>query len=130
MGIVSQNNTMIEEVKGVFKWYFNFTQLGAISNAREEDRKSFRILWFIAYALGWVFTFYLVKELVYSIYQYEVDTKIRDDQLSAMPFPSITGKTENPLNTDNAPSSGKFGRQGFFHYWELFHYWERSELDT
>ena len=24
-------------------------------------------------------------------------------------------------NTDNAPSSGKFGRQGFFHYWELFH---------
>ena len=98
MGIVLQNNTMIEEVKGVFKWYFNFTQLGAISNAREEDRKSFRILWFIAYALGWVFTFYLVKELVYSIYQYEVDTKIRDDQLSAMPFPSITGKTENPLN--------------------------------
>ena len=24
--------------------------------------------------------------------------------------------------TDNAPSSGKFGRHGFFHYWELFHY--------
>ena len=34
------------------------------------------------------------------------------------------------LYTDNALSSGKFGRQGFFHYWELFHYWERSELDT
>ena len=33
-------------------------------------------------------------------------------------------------NTENAPSSGKFGRQGFFHYWELFHYWERSETDT
>ena len=33
-------------------------------------------------------------------------------------------------NTDNAPSSGKFRRQGFFHYWELFHYWERSELNT
>ena len=34
------------------------------------------------------------------------------------------------VHTDNALSSGKFGRQGFFHYWELFHYWERSELDT
>ena len=32
--------------------------------------------------------------------------------------------------TDNVPRSGKFGRQGFFHYWELFHYWERSEIDT
>ena len=39
-------------------------------------------------------------------------------------------KNIRPQNTDNAPSSGKFGRQGFFHYWELFHYWERSELDT
>ena len=28
------------------------------------------------------------------------------------------------INTDNAPSSGKFGRQCFFHYWE------RSEIDT
>ena len=45
-------------------------------------------------------------------------------------FPKVVHCYLTMPTTDNAPSSEKFRRQGFFHYWELFHYSERSELDT
>ena len=45
-------------------------------------------------------------------------------------FVCQSGRVSKPVikTTDNAPSSGKFGMQGFFHYWEIFHIWEHSQV--
>ena len=52
----------------------------------------------------------------------KIDSKMAEISIKT---PNLNTKIQN---TENAPSSGKFGRQGFFHYWELFHYWEHSQV--
>ena len=54
----------MKEVKNVFKWYFNFSQVGAISQAREEDKRGFRWIWLLGYAIGCSMTLFLVYDLI------------------------------------------------------------------
>ena len=81
---------MWKRVLAVFKWYFNFSQVNAISQAREENRKSLRLMWVMAYLFGWGMTLYLVVGLIQDIMEYKVDTNIRHERMQKMPFPSVT----------------------------------------
>ena len=81
---------MWKRVNAVFKWYFNFSQVNAISQAREENRKSLRLMWVMAYLFGWGMTLYLVVGLIQEILEYKVDTNIRHERMQSMPFPSVT----------------------------------------
>ena len=81
---------MWKRVNAVFKWYFNFSQVNAISQAREENRKGLRLMWVMAYLFGWGMTLYLVVGLIQDILEYKVDTNIRHERMQSMVFPSVT----------------------------------------
>ncbi len=60
---------MWKEIRNVFKWYYSFSQVGAISQAIDEgNKKLFRFVWFVTYAIGWGFTMYLVYNLAQGIH--------------------------------------------------------------
>ena len=59
-------------MKGVWHWYYNFSQVGGLSQAREDDSRAFKFFWLLAYGLGIVFTIASLAELYRDYAKYEV----------------------------------------------------------
>ena len=87
-----------QEVTNVFRWYFNFSQVGAISQAREENKKSFKLVWMIIYVIGWILTLYQVVRLIQRIQKYEVHTNIAEEIKKELRFPAITFCNNNKVH--------------------------------
>ena len=87
-----------QEVSNVFRWYFNFSQVGAISQAREENKRSFRLVWIMIYVIGWILTLYQVVRLIHRIQKYEVHTNIAEEIKKELRFPAITFCNNNKVH--------------------------------
>ena len=53
-----QSLAMIARVREVFTWHYSFTQVGAISNSRENDKTVFKVLWMIIFFSGLILSIF------------------------------------------------------------------------
>ena len=82
----------------VFSWYYGFSQVGAISHAREDNKTIFKVIWLLCYAMGWTLTIYFLWELIIDIQKYEVNTLITIEEKPLLPFPAVTICSKNRMH--------------------------------
>ena len=92
---------MQNRLVNVWSWYFNFTQVGGLSQARSEDNKFFKILWFLGYAFGILLTIGTVLFLFRDYERYEIRTRIGIQSQPLLNLPSVTICNSNKVHCGN-----------------------------
>lgn len=92
---------MLKRLQHVGRWYYNFTQVGGLSQARSEDSKIFKFIWLLGYGVGIGVTFWLLHGLLVDFLEFNVQTKMDMKQAIHFTMPSITLCNSNRVHCGN-----------------------------
>ena len=79
---------MIAQVRDVLGWHYRFTQVGAISHSREDNKPVFKMFWLVAFLCGVGLTIYGLIGFVNNIQKYEVNTSVFVEKKPSLHFPA------------------------------------------
>ena len=89
---------MWANVMDVIGWYYKFTQVGAVSQSREDNKPLFKVLWLVAYIAGLFMTVYGLAGFILNIYKYEINTVLEVEKRPFLKFPSVTICNKNRIH--------------------------------
>ena len=89
---------MLAQVREVFQWHYRFTQVGAISHSREDNKLVFKVIWFAAFILGGGLTITFLIDIYDNIQKYEVNTSVNVEKRPSLDFPALTVCNKNIIH--------------------------------
>ena len=89
------------KIPSALLWFFNFSNIGGITQFRQSESKIAKRIWFVLFVFGCIMTIYGVQMSINNYLEYRSVTSSSKEYKSLLEFPSVTICNLNKVHCGN-----------------------------